>query len=96
MNKRDLVIEIVGRNQISRGSTELIVDELLSAISRALSDGRSVQMRRFGTFVLRPRRARTMRNLRTGEPFHVPAKLVPVFRSSRRLEHKINCRGDES
>lgn len=96
MNKRDLVMEIVGRNQVSRVSTALIVDELLSAISRALSDGRPVQLRRFGTFALRSRRARTMRNPRTGEPIHVPAKLVPVFRSSRRFGHSINCRSDES
>ena len=90
MNKRDLVSEISDRRQATRGSTAAIVDETLAAISRALSDGREVHLRRFGTFALRCRKARTMRNPRSGAVIEVPAKLVPIFRSSKKLAKKLN------
>jgi nucleoid DNA-binding protein len=96
MNKRDLVAEISEKNQAKRGSTALIVDELLAAISRALSEGREVQLRRFGTFGVRARKARVMRNPRSGETIRVPAKLVPTFRSSKRMERTMNPEGSES
>lgn len=90
MNKRDLVSEIADRRRTSRASAAVVVDEFLAAISRALSEGRDVQLRRFGHFVLRARRARTMRNPRSGHEINVPAKLVPVFRSSKQLEQALN------
>ena len=89
MNKGDLVREISGRRQVSRAVTSRVVDEILGTISRALSDGQRVALRRFGAFHVRTRRARTMRNPRTGEVFRVPAKLLPVFKTSRRLEDAV-------
>ena len=96
MNKRDLVLQISERGQAKRSSTARVVDELLGAIGRALSEGREVQLRRFGTFALRPRKARTMRNPRSGDEIKVPAKLVPIFRSSKRMERSMNTAGDLS
>jgi nucleoid DNA-binding protein len=90
MNKRDLVAQISERSQVDRGSAASIVDELLAAIGRALTEGRQVQLRRFGTFGLRTRKARTLRNPRSGAEIKVPAKLVPFFRSSKQFEKTIN------
>ncbi len=90
MNKRDLVAEISSRRQAPRNATALIVDEFLHAVGRALSEGYEVHLRRFGTFALRTRKPRTMRNPKSGLTIKVPAKLVPVFRSSKKLEHTIN------
>lgn len=89
MNKGDLVREISTRRQVSRTATSRVVDEILDTISRALSDGRRVALRRFGAFDVRTRRAQTMRNPRTGEVFRVPAKLLPVFKTSKRLEAAV-------
>ena len=90
MNKRDLVGEISCKRKANKGSTAIIVDEFLGAVGRALSEGYEVQLRRFGTFALRARGARTMRNPRTGDEIKVPAKLVPIFRSSKKLERRVD------
>lgn len=90
MNKRDLVTEISTRRKATRDSTAEIVDGFIDAVSKALSEGREVHLRRFGTFTLRSRRPRLMKNPRTGNEISVPAKLVPVFRSSKKLEFTIN------
>ncbi len=86
MTKADLVEEIATRTGISRNQTAVIVDQLLDAMSRALSEGRHLEIRGFGTFKVRERRARRARNPRSGTEVLVPAKLVPVFKPSKELK----------
>jgi len=89
MTKADLVEEISARTGISRNHTALIVDQLLDAVSRALTEGRHLEIRGFGTFKVRERRARRARNPRSGEEVLVPATLVPVFKPSKELKALI-------
>jgi integration host factor subunit beta len=86
MTKADLVEEIATQTGISRNQTAIIVDQLLDAMSRALSEGRHLEIRGFGTFKVRERRARRARNPRSGSEVLVPAKLVPVFKPSKELK----------
>jgi nucleoid DNA-binding protein len=69
---------------------------LLAAISKALSDGHHLEIRGFGTFKVRERRARRARNPRSGEEVLVPAKLVPVFKPSKELKTLIAETGPET
>src|SRR5512138_2568146 len=89
MTKADLVEEISTKTGVSKNHTALIVDDLLEAISKALSDGQHLEIRGFGTFKVRERRARRARNPRSGEEVLVPAKLVPVFKPSKELKALI-------
>ncbi len=86
MTKADLVEEIATQTGISRNQTAVIVDQLLDAMSRALSEGRHLEIRGFGTFKVRERRARRARNPRSGSEVLVPAKIVPVFKPSKELK----------
>ena len=89
MTKADLVEEISGSTGISRQHTGIIVDQLLDAVCRALSEGRHLEIRGFGTFKVRERRARRARNPRSGTEVMVPAKLVPVFKPSKELKAQV-------
>src|SRR5213593_3347451 len=89
MTKADLVEEIAGRTGVSKNHTAIIVDGLLDAVSRALSDGKHLEIRGFGTFKVRERRARRARNPRSGSEVMVPAKLVPVFKPSKELKSMV-------
>jgi len=86
MTKSDLVEEISARTGVSRNQTAVIVDQMLDAVCRALSEGRHLEIRGFGTFKVRERRARRARNPRSGSEVMVPAKLVPVFKPSKELK----------
>ena len=86
MTKADLVEEISARTGVSRNQTAVIVDQLLDAVCRSLSEGRHLEIRGFGTFKVRERRARRARNPRSGSEVMVPAKLVPVFKPSKELK----------
>lgn len=86
MTKADLVDQIAGSSGLSRQHTSVIVDQLLDAVCRALSEGKHLEIRGFGTFKVRERRARRARNPRSGNEVQVPAKLVPVFKPSKELK----------
>jgi len=90
MTKADLVEEIASQTGVSKNHTAVIVDGLLDAISRALSEGKHLEIRGFGTFKVRERRARRARNPRSGSEVMVPAKLVPVFKPSKELKSAIS------
>jgi nucleoid DNA-binding protein len=85
MNKADLIEAVAARTRRPQADTAKIVNELIAAVGRALSEGREIQLRRFGAFRIRRRGSREMRNPRTGETYRVPAKIVPLFRASRAL-----------
>ncbi len=89
MTKADLVEQIAQETGISKNHTAVIVDGAIDSICRALSDGKHLEIRGFGTFKVRERRARRARNPRSGSEVLVPAKLVPVFKPSKELKAAI-------
>jgi len=89
MTKADLVEEISTQTGVSKHHTAIIVDHLLDAVCRALSEGKHIEIRGFGTFKVRERRARRARNPRSGSEVMVPAKLVPVFKPSKELKTQV-------
>jgi len=96
MNKKDLIREVSARTQVPRASTGRIIDEFLVAMRRALSDGHRVELRRFGAFDFRRRRARTLRNPRNGKDYRVPAKVVPVFHAAKALSQVVRRPAERS
>ena len=49
-----------------------------------------VELRGFGSFKVKTRRARLARNPRTGASVNVPARRVPYFKSSNELKGRLN------
>lgn len=92
MTKADLVEQVA--DAIGPGITKkdcaLVVDGLLNAIKQALADQNNIEIRGFGTFKVRRRKARVARNPRTGERVEVPARSVPVFKPSKDLRQQVS------
>ena len=72
------------------------MDGFLNAIKQAVASGDNIEIRGFGTFKVRRRKARMARNPRTGEPVRVPARAVPVFKPSRLLRSRVVRLDDEA
>ncbi len=91
MTKADLVEQVadaIGR-RVTKKECALVIDAFLAAVKEALARGDGIELRGFGTFKVRHRKARTGRNPRTGEPVEVPARDVPVFQPSRHLKSAV-------
>jgi len=89
MTKADLVDEIAERTGLTKKDVAETVDEFLNAVARALETGKHIEIRGFGTFKVKDRKARIARNPRTGDAVQVPARRVPVFKVSKELKDKV-------
>lgn len=90
MTKAELVEIISQETGVSKKDTGLIVNLIMDNISQALVSGDKVELRGFGSFKVKTRRARLARNPRTGAAVNVPAKRVPFFKSSNDLKGRLN------
>ena len=79
-----LAEQVSHASKITGRDADLIVEAVFDAIAGALRAGEEVEIRGFGSFRLRNRKARRTRNPRTGEAVMVPPKRSRSFaRGSR-------------
>ncbi len=89
MTKADLVEQIAEATGLTKKDTAVVVDGFLEAVKRALAREQNIEIRGFGSFKVKRRKARKARNPRTGEPVHVPGRLVPTFKPSKELKEMV-------
>lgn len=85
MTKADIVEEVANATGLTKRDVGVVVDLLLETISQALADRERIEIRGFGSFKVKTKRARIARNPRTGERVQVPEKVVPYFKASRQF-----------
>lgn len=91
MTKRDLIDEIVKLYpSYSRRDAEVIVNAVFESMTEALCSGERIEIRGFGSFVVKQRRAREGRNPKTGEIVAVAAKRVPFFKVGKELKQRVD------
>jgi nucleoid DNA-binding protein len=91
MTKADLVEQVaqaIGPG-ITKKDCAAVVDGFLNAIKQALAKQQNIEIRGFGTFKVRRRKARVARNPRTGATVQVPARPVPVFKPSKNFRDEV-------
>ena len=86
------LIEILSRkqNHLAAKDVELAVKSILEQMSNALSDGRRIEIRGFGSFCLHFRPPRMGRNPKTGEAVALSGKYVPHFKQGKDLRERVN------
>jgi nucleoid DNA-binding protein len=90
MTKADLVDDIATRTGLTKKDVADTVDVFLGAIKKALVEGKHIEIRGFGTFKVRQRKARVARNPKNpGQPVQVPQRRVPVFKVSKQLKDLV-------
>ena len=92
MTKADLVDKVTALGDLTRRDGEIIVELLFDSVIGALKAADKVEIRGFGSFRTRQRKARLGRNPKSGERVEVPAKRVPFFKPSKELRDLINRR----
>jgi len=89
MTKADLVEKIAEKTGLTRTDVAVLVDGFLDAVKNAMKEGNNIEIRGFGTFKIKSRKARKARNPRTGEEVPVPDRKVPVFKPSNEFKELI-------
>ncbi len=92
MTKADIVEQISNSTGLTKKDTAMAVEGFIQAIRQAMSNGQNIEIRGFGSFKVKSRRARKARNPRTGEAVEVPARMVPTFKPSKELKDMVEKR----
>ena len=93
MNKSQLIDSLSVLTQQSNKVAEGAVNIFFSNIKQALAAGDKVEIRGFGSFLLKSYNAYTGRNPKSGEKVYVPRKELPFFRAGKDLRGRVNHDG---
>ncbi len=91
MTKAKLIEKVMGQYpSLSKHQVEILVSTVFDGIREALIGGDKIEIRGFGSFRLRHRRARKGRNPKTGVWVDVPEKKVPFFKTGKELKGLVD------
>lgn len=91
MTKRELIEEVVHQfPRFSRRDAEVIVNAVFDTMTNALKRGDRIEIRGFGSFVVKQRQAREGRNPKTGTVVAVEAKRIPFFKVGKELRLRVD------
>jgi DNA-binding protein HU-beta len=79
VNKKDLVVKIASDARLTQAQASRALDAFVQGIQASLVRGDRVTISGFGTFGVSHRKARRVRNPRSGSAIEVAAKRVPRF-----------------
>ena len=89
MTKKDIAIKIADETGIKQIIVKEVVQKTIDTMIEALSRGETLELRNFGVFKVKERKARTGRNPRTGEAVPVPPKKVVTFKPGLVMKQKV-------
>lgn len=89
MTKKDIVLKITDATGIKQVDVKTIVQLTFDVIVESLMRNEKVELRNFGVFKIKERRARFGRNPRTGASVPVPPRKVVVFKPGLEMKQKI-------
>ncbi|GMT49170.1 MAG: transcriptional regulator [bacterium] len=86
MTKAD-IIEIISENvNITKKDIGIIIDQFFEKVKKGISANEHIELRGFGTFGTKERKARIARNPKTNEKINVPEHRVPYFKAGKELK----------
>ena len=89
MTKKEIVKQISERIGLTQLKTKEIVQQTFDAIVDTLLEVGRIELRNFGVFEVKQRKARKARNPRTGDRVDVPPKNVVTFKPGKEMEERV-------
>lgn len=93
MNKADLINKVSEKANVTQKVAKVIVDTLFDGMMESLEKGQRIEIRGFGSFVVRHYGGYKGRNPKTGEVVDVPPKKLPFFKVGKELKEIVNSGG---
>ena len=94
MLKRDLVDEITNNlDGFLKKDISQAVDIILDTMTESLDEGRRVEIRGFGSFSIRQRKARQTKNPKTGKIMDIPPRKTLHFTMCKSLKEALVKKG---
>jgi integration host factor subunit beta len=89
MNKSELIEALAVSNSLSYKKAEEVINALFDAMTDALLSSERIEIRGFGSFVIKDYNAYTGRNPKTGDTIAVKPKKMPFFKVGKELKERV-------
>ncbi len=89
MNKSELIESLATKKGISFKKAEEIINTIFESLAQSLIEGHRIEIRGFGSFVVKEYTAYTGRNPKTGESIAVKPKKLPFFKVGKELKERV-------
>jgi len=86
MIKSDIVDRVAESTEVPRVKAAQAVDTIIEAMKDALCNGKRIELRGFGVFVVKPRKRGIGRNPRTGTQVAIPEGKTIRFKPGKELQ----------
>ena len=90
MNKAKLIEKVSERVKIPSKAAKVIVDTVFDSMRESLEKGEGIEIRGFGSFVVRQHGGYKGRNPKTGEIVDIPPKKLPYFKVGKEMKKWVN------
>jgi integration host factor subunit beta len=90
MNKSELIEALALRKNLSFKKAEEVINTIFDSMAQALQDGDRIEIRGFGSFVIKDYKPYIGRNPKTGEAITVNPKKLPFFKVGKELKEKVD------
>lgn len=88
MTKKDMAKTIADEMGMTASVVQTVIQMVLDAITETLVNDGRIELRNFGVFEVKKRKARQARNPRTGETVMVPERFVVRFKSGMEMSER--------
>ena len=90
MKKSDLIAALIKKENLTEKLAMDIVNLVFDGFTNALKSGGRIEIRGFGSFVVREYEAYKGRNPKTGKVVEVKPKKLPFFKVGRELKKRVD------
>ena len=90
MTKSDIVNEVSSKTGLTKVEAEAAFEGVINSIILSLQRGERIDIRGFGSFYVKERKAREARNPSTNEIIKLNLRYIPSFKVSKLLKESVN------
>jgi integration host factor subunit beta len=95
MTKSELIKKVQAQFPVfEQADIALVVKTIFDSMGQALKRGEKIEIRGFGTFTARERKARVGRNPKSGAAVELPDRKAPFFKAAKDLRIKVDQRNE--
>ncbi|NOR22823.1 MAG: integration host factor subunit beta [Desulforhopalus sp.] len=90
MNKSELIEALAQDINLPHREAAAITNTVIETMTEALARGESIEIRGFGSFVIKKYDSYEGRNPKTGKKIQVQPKRLPFFKVGKELRERVN------
>lgn len=89
MTKAEIASAISAKTGIEKAAVLAVIEEFMTTVKEAMTDGDNVYLRGFGSFIVKRRAEKTGRNISKNTSVIVPAHNIPAFKPAKTFVNEV-------